>query len=171
MTPRDLLVSLVGRGAKLTARDGRIVIDDPTGVVTEADIADLTRLKPEVLALLAPNPAALADPAPTHGLVTPWPPRDPRLASWGIPWRQRWGRRADALRDEGLDWRSAERQAFDEVLADRRAEGLDEFGSESERAEPGPDDPGPIPQLPPDAQPSRRPHRPISDQYQLSLST
>ena len=66
MTPRDLLVSLVGRGAKLTARDGRIVIDDPTGVVTEADIADLTRLKPEVLALLAPNPAALADPAPTH---------------------------------------------------------------------------------------------------------
>lgn len=43
----------------------------------------------------------------------PWRQKLPR---WPDPWRQRWGERANSLEALGLDWREAERQAFDEVL-------------------------------------------------------
>jgi len=47
-----------------------------------------------------------------------WPPRDPRLAKWPLKRRRRWGVRANALEDAGLDWREAEQQAFQELLAE-----------------------------------------------------
>jgi hypothetical protein len=38
------------------------------------------------------------------------------VADWPIEWRERWGRRANALEEEnGLSWRDAETQAFVEV--------------------------------------------------------
>jgi hypothetical protein len=38
------------------------------------------------------------------------------VAEWPIEWRERWGRRANALEEEhGLSWRDAETQAFVEV--------------------------------------------------------
>jgi hypothetical protein len=38
------------------------------------------------------------------------------VADWPVEWRERWGRRANALEVEnGLSWRDAETQAFVEV--------------------------------------------------------
>jgi len=62
-----------------------------------------------------------------------WPPRDPRLATWPDRWRERWGRRSNALEDEGLTWRDAERRAFDETLAERKAAGLDDHDTPDRR--------------------------------------
>jgi len=45
------------------------------------------------------------------------------LAQWPDPWRERWGRRANALEETGLRWREAETRAFAEILHERRAEG------------------------------------------------
>jgi hypothetical protein len=43
------------------------------------------------------------------------------LARWPIEWRERWGYRANALEDSGMNWRDAEIQAFIEVWNQRRA--------------------------------------------------
>ena len=70
---------------------------------------------PEIPAV-ADGPVPLA--APGEPVATPaWPPRPDELAWWPIPRRQRWGERANALIDAGLDWQAAERQAFDEEKA------------------------------------------------------
>jgi len=37
------------------------------------------------------------------------------LANWPDEWREQWGRRANALEENGLSWRDAEAQAFVEV--------------------------------------------------------
>jgi hypothetical protein len=37
------------------------------------------------------------------------------VAGWPVAWRERWGRRANALEETGLSWRDAETQAFIEV--------------------------------------------------------
>jgi hypothetical protein len=39
-----------------------------------------------------------------------------------VAWRERWGRRANALEESGLTWRDAETQAFVEVWNLRRQE-------------------------------------------------
>jgi hypothetical protein len=57
-----------------------------------------------------------ADPTPDP---LPW---RRRLARWPDLWRQRWGLRANVLEDAGLDWRSAESQAFDEMSLARDEE-------------------------------------------------
>ncbi len=45
-----------------------------------------------------------------------------KLATWPIPDRQAWGERANALEvEQGMHWKTAERQAFDEVRAKREA--------------------------------------------------
>jgi hypothetical protein len=46
------------------------------------------------------------------------------VASWPDEWRERWGRRANALEDSGLSWRDAEGRAFVEVWAQLRAAGV-----------------------------------------------
>jgi hypothetical protein len=42
------------------------------------------------------------------------------LAAWPDEWRERWGRRANALEESGLSWRDAEGRAFLEVWNDWR---------------------------------------------------
>jgi hypothetical protein len=42
------------------------------------------------------------------------------LSTWPLRWRERWGRRANALEDQGLDWRAAEKLAYTEVGEERR---------------------------------------------------
>jgi hypothetical protein len=37
------------------------------------------------------------------------------VAEWPVEWRERWGRRANALEENGLSWRDAEAQAFVEI--------------------------------------------------------
>jgi hypothetical protein len=45
------------------------------------------------------------------------------LADWPDEWRERWGRRANALEESGLSWRDAEGRAFVEVWSQLRASG------------------------------------------------
>ena len=42
------------------------------------------------------------------------------VAEWPVEWRERWGRRANALEENGLSWRDAEAQAFVEVWSQLR---------------------------------------------------
>ena len=51
-------------------------------------------------------------------MVYPW---RQKLARWPDPWRERWGRRANALEESGLDWREAERVAFERTVEERTA--------------------------------------------------
>ena len=44
------------------------------------------------------------------------------VAEWPVEWRERWGRRANALEEKGLTWRDAEAQAFVEVWSEVRAQ-------------------------------------------------
>jgi hypothetical protein len=44
------------------------------------------------------------------------------VADWPLEWREQWGRRANALEENGLAWRDAETQAFVEVWHERRRE-------------------------------------------------
>lgn len=44
-----------------------------------------------------------------------------RVAKWPDNWRERWGLRANALEDQGLGWRRAEEQAFEEIREERDA--------------------------------------------------
>jgi hypothetical protein len=44
------------------------------------------------------------------------------LANWPDEWRERWGYRANALEETGLNWQEAELRAFFEVQQERRAE-------------------------------------------------
>jgi hypothetical protein len=90
-----------------------------------------------------PNPdPTLTSSAPTLTCATsaiPWRPRPAELARWPIPWRERWGLRANELQDAGHPWEAAERQAFAEVEA--AMEG------------------GPVPvEVPPDPAVASRPH-------------
>jgi len=79
------------------------------------------RTKPPSPRLPAPVSAppesehALAEPVAP---VAPWPPRPAELAEWPIPWRERWGRLANQLQDQGVPWPDHERQAFDRVKAE-----------------------------------------------------
>src|SRR5262245_50705641 len=104
MTALTLMDDLGRRGAKLPARSGRLAVDAPVGVLTEADRDDLLRCKVELLALLTAQSGA--DPVPT---APPYfPPYPPELAGWPIPWRQAWGELANRLDSEGLGWWEAQ---------------------------------------------------------------
>lgn len=77
----------------------------PVGSTPDGDVASAEAFRSFEPALDFPSPSS-------------WPPRDPRLAKWPLKRRRRWGERANALEDAGLDWREAEQQAFQELLAD-----------------------------------------------------
>ena len=74
-------------------------VEPPT--VPPADIADGFRR----LATKSSAPPPIFHPLAYRGVVAEWP----------IEWRERWGRRANALEESGLSWRDAEAQAFVEV--------------------------------------------------------
>lgn len=63
MTALKLISTLESRGVKLEAVAGKLNCHGVRGVLTDADRADLTRLKPEILALLSTT--APPAPAPT----------------------------------------------------------------------------------------------------------
>lgn len=63
------------------------------------------------LPVKANAPAPVFHPLAYRGVVAEWP----------VEWRERWGRRANALEESGLTWRDAEAQAFVEVWNELRA--------------------------------------------------
>jgi DNA adenine methylase len=94
------------------------------------------------------RPARAAEPAPDP---YPWRRVLPR---WPIPWRERWGRRANELAESGIRWPDDERQAFAEILAERERYPMPPAGAESAKH--------PTP-------PSDRPARPREEQGRLPL--
>ena len=87
----------------------RLVVDAPAGVMTEEVMAALAAHKPRLLAMLGGESPA------------PWPPRPAELARWPIAWRERWGRLANELEDQGVPWPEHERRAFDRIKAEMEA--------------------------------------------------
>ena len=62
------------------------------------------------LPVKANAPAPVFHPLAYRGVVAEWP----------VEWRERWGRRANALEESGLSWRDAEAQAFVEIWKELR---------------------------------------------------
>lgn len=58
------------------------------------------------------GPAPVFHPLAYRGVVAEWP----------VEWRERWGRRANALEETGLSWRDAEAQAFVEIWQEVRSQ-------------------------------------------------
>jgi hypothetical protein len=58
----------------------------------------------------ASTPAPVFHPLAYRGVV----------AEWSVEWRERWGRRANTLEEQGLSWRDAETQAFVELWKELR---------------------------------------------------
>jgi hypothetical protein len=103
MTAADLLHGLRHLGVELTAEGNNLRLRGPASALTD-DVCGLVRGRKEPLLSLL------------HG----WPPRPPELApaaagGWPDSHRERWGRRVAELEGAGLDWRTAERRAFEEV--------------------------------------------------------
>jgi hypothetical protein len=78
-----------------------------------------------------PDPESKATEAGRIGAVSVAPEVKPLpyrvvVAGWPEPWRERWGRRANELEEDGLSWRDAEGRAFVEVWGQlRAAEGVE----------------------------------------------
>jgi hypothetical protein len=75
-TAPDLVRALGERGVRLTSAGGRLLIDAPKGVLTDADRRAMAEHKPELLALLTP-PVPSVTPSPLDKLV------GPRRTPWG----------------------------------------------------------------------------------------
>jgi len=79
---------------------------EPAPVPAAANVSNVGRLPVKVNA-----PAPVFHPLAYRGVVAEWP----------VEWRERWGRRANALEESGLSWRDAEAQAFVEIWNEIRA--------------------------------------------------
>lgn len=116
----DLLAALAARDIRLFAEDGRLVLDAPTGAVTEADRAAIRAHRAELLTLLTPaevgRPAATGcprcgRPSPASGawcdgcLAADWPMlRYPVTVRWAK--ERGWLRARDPFTGEWHELRS-----------------------------------------------------------------
>jgi hypothetical protein len=66
-----------------------------------------------------PPPEPVIDPSPEP--QPPWPPRPAELARWPVERREQWGRLANQLEDEGVQFPESERRAFHQVKAEMGA--------------------------------------------------
>jgi hypothetical protein len=62
-----------------------------------------------------PGPRWRSATTPSRSIILHPPTYRSVVAGWPVEWRERWGRRANALEENGLSWRDAETQAFVEV--------------------------------------------------------
>jgi hypothetical protein len=117
---RTLLIAARSVGMSVDVADDRLLVRGPKGAAGLARL--LVERKPNILAALeteraAIEPSAAAIPEGDARSPRPWPPRPTELAGWPIPWRERWGRLANDLQDQGIPWPDHEREAFDQVKA------------------------------------------------------
>ncbi|SIN69775.1 hypothetical protein SAMN05444166_0205 [Singulisphaera sp. GP187] len=104
------------RGVNLAESAGRLAVDSPREAFTPDLREALIAHKVEILGLLKSEATSPAEHSTSSlGATHSWPPRPKQLASWSLEKRELWGRRANQLEDEGLDWRAAEQQAYCEV--------------------------------------------------------
>src|SRR5262245_17637753 len=112
MTCSALRAHLDSLSIRLSARGDRLVVDGPDDVLDDSLVEQIREHKDELLESLQ-NPRTLSAKEPDlsraalgHRFA---------LACWPVEWRQKWGERANALQDQGLDWRAAELKAFNET--------------------------------------------------------
>jgi hypothetical protein len=116
---RTLLVAARAVGLSIDAAGDHLTVRGPKGAAALARL--LVERKPDMLAALKSEHSAgltLAPEAPIS--PPPWPPRPDELAHWPIPWRERWGRLANELQDQGVPWPEYERLAFGQAKAELR---------------------------------------------------
>jgi len=104
----DLQTTMDRLDVKLAVSGDKLIVDAPAGVLTSEITSALKVHKPALLAKLAGMTAVQAV----------WPPRPHELASWPIPWRERWGVLSNALEDEGVPFPQSEVEAFRRVEAE-----------------------------------------------------
>jgi hypothetical protein len=139
MTLPELHAVLDRLGVELTARGDKLHYKAKSGSLTPEIKASLAAHKRALLALLVraddgtdpAGPPASEPPEPV-GSDGPGPPPADRgwrgqIARWPIPWRERWGYRANELQDRGEPWDAAEWIAYGELVpevadAERRGE-------------------------------------------------
>jgi hypothetical protein len=116
-------------GVRLWAESDRLEVAAPKGVLAPGDLDVLREHKPVLLAFLggrtspggpAGDPATDTPPRPSAEVPSgPWSPRPlpwrAILPRWPTDAREKWGRRADQLEDEGVAWPESERRAFEEL--------------------------------------------------------
>jgi hypothetical protein len=86
--------------------------EEETGEVAPAPVPSADNASnPRRVPVKVVPPAPVFHPLAYRGVVAEWP----------VEWRERWGRRANALEESGLSWRDAEAQAFIEVWSEVRA--------------------------------------------------
>jgi hypothetical protein len=109
-------------GVKLSVR---LHIDAPAGVLTPEIKAALAHHRPVLLSwLLAMEPSRDPHDANLSDLShKQWLSRPDEMADWPIPWREKWRRRANELRDQGCPWPVDEWQAYHETKAAMKAAG------------------------------------------------
>ncbi len=113
MTTDVALVEAERLGIRLFAKEGgRLGYDAPVGLLTSELKAILIANKVEILARLASGDSPACRVGESKPRRLPW---RATVGSWPIELRQRWGDRANALQDGGLEWHEAERVAFEEV--------------------------------------------------------
>jgi hypothetical protein len=108
MTLPELHSCLDRLGIKLSAR---LVVDAPAGVLTSEVKTALAFHK---LTLLAALPDRLGD---NPRDPPPWPPRPAELANWPIEKREAWGRLANDLNDQNIEFPECERRAFNQLTS------------------------------------------------------
>jgi hypothetical protein len=117
---------------RLRVQSGQLKYDAPSTGIPSPLREQLRQHKQAVIEFLAPTapprmPTLVVDePTPVDWVgqspalaVVSWPPRPVELSRWPIAWRERWGHRSNQLQDEGVPWPDHERQAFDEVQAEK----------------------------------------------------
>jgi hypothetical protein len=119
----DLTSALDAAGVKLGFRPAvddpagfKLKVDAPSGALTPELRAALVEHRVSLLVALAGKAESATPPAPGP---SPWPPRPTQLHAghWPHEWRERWGRRANLLQNEGVPWPEYERLAFLETRA------------------------------------------------------
>lgn len=109
-------------GLRLAVHSGRLRIRGPksaSGIVRalaehKADVVAVVELVSSLIGV-----TTRADEATAVESAQPQYPWREELPTWSIEWRERWGRRANQLADEGVLWPEDERRAFAEVSHER----------------------------------------------------
>jgi hypothetical protein len=146
MAAQSIIDSLAGRGLVLSTHGARVVAW-PASLLTDEDRELIRRSRDDLFALLSSGQAKVDPERQDARPIVPGPSpaveavesveatgsddwaaslghrRPASLARWPIPDCQRWGELANRFEAEGVNWREAERRAYEIVRTERAAAG------------------------------------------------
>lgn len=120
-------------GIEFWLEGGKLRYRSPKSILTDDLLEEIREHKSHLVSMLAeieevqpdPHPESApqaknppAEPSPEPS-IEPWQPRQlpwrAEIGSWTIPDRQKWGRRANELAEDGIEWPDDERLAYEEI--------------------------------------------------------